>query len=79
MVARPLERDMAKWWSVWGSAILFVIAAISSATATGLLAWHDIDKRLSVIEAVLHRLESRGTPTLAQFGLQTSATNGQEP
>lgn len=45
-----MERRAGVWWNTWGGLIVTLAAALASGLVSGFTIYHNMDKRLSVIE-----------------------------
>jgi hypothetical protein len=60
----------AKFWNTWGATIIWIVTVVG----TALLAWHDLDKKLALIDQRLTTIEYR----LPLPRLATVATSGEK-
>jgi len=68
---------VTRFWTVWGGLLMWLVGGLVSIAMVALYAYHDFDKRLTVVEVVMSRIERKlDTAAGVSPAAQVTSTSG---
>lgn len=69
---------MSRFWGVWGGLVMWFAGGLISVSICAFAAWHDLDKRVALLQQSVTRIEQRLGTTEPVVNV-VRATSGEQP